>query len=262
LANILLIFAGFLTGLLVGLTGVGGGALMTPLLLLVFGVAPNFAVGTDLWFAVFTKSIAAKMHYGSKLIDWQVVKRLWLGSLPGALLCLLWLRFYPDVVGHFDFLKLSIAYAVMVMAVGMLFQERLHRIGQNWRLSEVNQFKRWQAPLTIAAGAVLGVLVTLTSIGAGALGAVMLTYLYPLRLTPSRLIATDIVHAIPLALFAGLGHLLIGNVNFGLLLYLLLGSIPGVVIGVKFSTRLPHALLRYVLAVVLLVIGFKLWMVS
>jgi hypothetical protein len=126
----------------------------------------------------------------------------------------------------------------------------------------VNQFKRWQAPLTIAAGAVLGVLVTLTSIGAGALGAVMLTYLYPLRLTPSRLIATDIVHAIPLALFAGLGHLLIGNVNFGLLLYLLLGSIPGVVIGVKFSTRLPHALLRYVLAVVLLMIGFKLWMVS
>jgi uncharacterized membrane protein YfcA len=258
----MLIIAGFLTGILVGMTGVGGGALMTPLLLFVFGVAPNFAVGTDLWFAVFTKSIAAKMHYGSKLVDWQVVRRLWLGSLPGACLCLLWLHFYPDVAGHFGFLKLSIAYAVMLMAVGMLFQERLHRIGQHWRLSEVNQFKQWQAPLTIFSGVLLGVLVSLTSIGAGALGAVMLNYLYPLRLTPSRLIATDIVHAIPLALFAGLGHLMIGNVDFLLLFYLLLGSIPGVVLGVKLSARFSPVLLRWILALVLLGVGSKLWLSS
>ncbi len=258
----MLILAGFLTGLLVGLTGVGGGALMTPLLLLVFGVAPNFAVGTDLWFAVATKSIAAKMHYKSKLVDWQVVKRLWLGSLPSALLCLLWLRFYPNSAGYFSFLKLCIAYVVLVMALGMLLQNRLHRIGEHLRLSQADQFKHWQAPLTILAGAVLGVLVTFTSIGAGALGAVMLTYLYPLRLTPSRLIATDILHAIPLALFAGLGHLLIGNVNFELLLYLLLGSIPGVVLGVKFSARLPPTLLRNILAVALLMISIKLLMVS
>jgi uncharacterized membrane protein YfcA len=254
----MLIFAGFLTGLLVGLTGVGGGALMTPLLLLVFGVAPNFAVGTDLWFAVFTKSIAAKMHHGSKLVDWSVAKRLWCGSLPGAFGCLVWLRLYPDVAGNFAALQMAIACAVMVMAGGMFFHERLHRIGERLRKSRADRFKFWQMPLTIAAGLVLGVLVTLTSIGAGALGAVMLTYLYPLRLTPSRLIATDIVHAIPLALFAGVGHLLIGNVNGQLLLLLLLGSIPGVMIGVKCSSLISHRLLRQILAVVLLLIGAKL----
>lgn len=249
---------GFLTGFLVGLTGVGGGALMTPLLLLVFGVAPNLAVGTDLWFALFTKGVAAKMHHGSKLVDWSVAKRLWLGSLPGALGCLIWLKFYPAVAGNYKFLQATIAIAVMVMAGGMLFHERLHRVGERLRLSRADRFKLWQAPLTILAGVILGVLVTLTSIGAGALGAVMLTYLYPLRLTPSKLIATDIVHAIPLALFAGLGHLIIGNVNFELLLVLLLGSIPGVVIGVKCSTKISHRLLRQILAVVLLLIGAKL----
>ncbi len=116
-----------------------------------------------------------------------------------------------------------------------------------------------QAPLTVLAGAVLGVLVTLTSVGAGALGAVFLVYLYPLRLTPPRLIATDIVHAIPLALFAGMGHLLIGNVDFGLLGNLLLGSVPAVIVGAMFSARLSHGLLRGILAIVLLLIGMKLW---
>jgi uncharacterized membrane protein YfcA len=127
------------------------------------------------------------------------------------------------------------------------------------RTTDGEHFKAVQAPLTILAGAVLGMLVTLTSVGAGALGAVFLAYLYPLRLTPPRLIATDIVHAIPLAMFAGLGHLLIGNVNFGLLGNLLLGSIPAVIIGAMFSARLPHPFLRGALAVVLLSIGAKLW---
>jgi uncharacterized membrane protein YfcA len=108
------------------------------------------------------------------------------------------------------------------------------------------------------AGGLLGVLVTLTSVGAGALGAVFLAYLYPLRLTPPRLIATDIVHAIPLAMFAGIGHLIIGNVNFSLLGNLLLGSIPAVIFGAMLSARLPHGLLRTILAVVLIAIGLKL----
>ena len=121
------------------------------------------------------------------------------------------------------------------------------------------RFKALQGPLTILAGAILGFLVSLTSVGAGARGAVFLSYLYPLRLTPPRLIATDIAHAIPLALFAGAGHLLIGNVDFGLLGTLLLGSIPAVIVGAMLSARLPHALLRGLLAVVLLAIGVNLW---
>lgn len=255
----MLILAGFLTGTLVGLTGVGGGAVMTPLLLLVFGVAPNLAVGTDLLFAAITKSVATRVNHSRELIDWQVVKRLWWGSLPGAFICLLCIRLIPGGTPDFPFLRLAIASAVILMAVGMIFQRRLHAVGERLRKSQAQQFKKSQGPLTVAAGVLLGVLVTLTSIGAGALGAVLLTYLYPLRLTPPRLIATDIVHAIPLALFAGVGHLLMGNVKFELLLFLLIGSIPGVILGSYFSSRLPHYFLRMVLAAVLSVVGLKLF---
>jgi uncharacterized protein len=258
----MLTIAGFLTGMLVGLTGVGGGALMTPLLLLVFGVAPNYAVGTDLLFAAATKSVATRVHHAHGLIDWQVVTRLWCGSLPGALCCLLWLRFVPGASANYDFLRLTIAAAVILTATGMVFQKRLHAVGERLRKTQAGQFKKWQRPLTIAAGAVLGILVTLTSIGAGTLGAVLLTYLYPLRLTPPRLIATDITHAIPLALFAGIGHLLMGNVNFSLLFLLLLGSVPGVLLGAIFSSRLPHHWLRIGLMLVLSLVGAKLFLSS
>ncbi len=255
----MLIAAGALTGLLVGLTGVGGGALMTPLLLLVFGVAPLSAVGTDLWFAAITKLFATRVHHGHGLIDWPVVKRLWAGSLTASALTLAWMRWHPVDDSAVVLLKTAIAIAVIVTSLGLLFQKPLHALGRRLRTTDGEHFKAVQAPLTILAGAVLGMLVTLTSVGAGALGAVFLAYLYPLRLTPPRLIATDIVHAIPLAMFAGLGHLLIGNVNFGLLGNLLLGSIPAVIIGAMFSARLPHPFLRGALAVVLLSIGAKLW---
>ncbi len=254
----MLIAAGALTGLLVGLTGVGGGALMTPLLLLFFGVAPLSAVGTDLWFAACTKLFATRVHHGHGLIDWQVVKRLWAGSLSAAALTLLWMKLHPVDASAVVLLKTAIAVAVMVTALGMLFQRPLHALGRRLRTTDGEHFKAAQAPLTVLAGAILGVLVTLTSVGAGALGAVFLAYLYPLRLTPPRLIATDIVHAIPLAVFAGLGHLLIGNVSLGLLGNLLLGSIPAVILGAMLSARLPHGFLRGTLAVVLLSIGFKL----
>jgi len=255
----MLIAAGALTGFIVGLTGVGGGALMTPLLLLVFGVAPLTAVGTDLWFAAITKLFATRVHHGHDLIDWPVVKRLWLGSLSASALTLVWMKFHPVDATAVVLLKTAIAVTVLVTALGMLFQKPLQALGRKLRTTDGEQFKSLQAPLTVLAGALLGVLVTMTSVGAGALGAVFLAYLYPLRLTPPRLIATDIVHAIPLAMFAGMGHLLIGNVDFGLLGNLLLGSIPAVIVGAMLSARLPHALLRGALAVVLLSIGLKLW---
>lgn len=256
--DLMLVVAGAATGLMVGLTGVGSGALMTPLLLLLFGVAPATAIGTDLWFAAITKLAATRIHHGRGLIDWQVARRLWMGSLPASAATVAWMKLMPPVAGAVEFLKIAIAAAVVVSALGMLFQARLHAIGRRFRVTEPTRFKAMQGPLTVAAGALLGLLVTLTSVGAGALGAVMLVYLYPLRLTPPRLVATDIVHAIPLAMFAGLGHLLIGNVNFGLLGNLLVGSIPAVIVGAMLSSRLPHGLLRSLLAAMLLLIGLKL----
>lgn len=250
--------AGFGTGLLVGMTGVGGGAVMTPLLLLVFGFAPVAAIGTDLWFAAITKLAATRIHQANGLIDWQVVRRLWAGSLPASALTLGWMAYVPIGKETADFLKFAIACAVLVTALAMLFQVQLHALGRRLRLGDREHFKAAQMPATVAAGALLGVLVTLTSIGAGALGVVFLAYLYPLRLTASRLIATDIVHAIPLAMFAGMGHLLMGHVNFGLLGNLLVGSIPGVLIGAVLSTRLPQGLLRKALAAILIVTAVKL----
>lgn len=255
--------AGALTGLLVGLTGVGGGALMTPLLLLVFGVAPLAAVGTDLWFAAITKIVATRVHHGHKLIDWLVVKRLWLGSLTASTATLAWMELYPVDESAVVLLKATIAAAVLLTAVGLVFQRRLHELGRRLRITDSEHFKALQSPLTVVAGAVLGMLVTLTSVGAGALGVVFLAYLYPLRLTPPRLVATDIAHAIPLAIFAGLGHLVIGNVDARLLGNLLLGSIPAVLVGAMLSARLPHRLLRRLLALVLLAIGGRLaWSLS
>ena len=253
----MLTLAGFLTGLVVGLTGVGGGALMTPILLLVFGIAPVTAVGTDLWFAALTKLVATRVHHAAGLIDWGVVKRLWAGSLPAAGLTVLAMKM-GWVTTSFEILRMAVAVAVLVTAVGLVFQPWLQGLGRGKRLAQEAAFKSLQPVLTVAAGAGLGVIVTLTSVGAGALGVVILTYLYPLRLTPARLIATDIVHAIPLALFAGLGHLLVGHVDFELLGWLLLGSIPGVFIGAKLSTKLPARFLRLALATVLCAVAIKL----
>jgi hypothetical protein len=251
--------AGALTGFLVGLCGVGGGALMTPLLLLGFGVAPLSAVGTDLWMAAITKLVATRIHHGRGLVDWPVVRRLWIGSLSASALTLFWMRLHPVDQTSIVLMKTAIAGAVLLTAAGMAFQAPLHALGRHLRLSDTARFKALQGPLTILAGALLGALVTLSSVGAGALGTVFLVYLYPLRLTPPRLIATDIAHAIPLALFAGMGHLLIGNVDLRLLGTLLLGSIPGVIGGSLLSARMPPALLRAVLAVVLALVGWTLW---
>lgn len=250
--------AGALTGLLVGLTGVGGGSVMTPILLLIFGTHPLSAVGTDLWFAAITKTAATKVHHGAGLIDWQVVRRLWAGSLPASALTTWWLASAHLDPHATDWLKGAIAVAILVTATAMLFQNPLHELGRRFRIGDARHFKAMQPAMTVVAGAVLGALVTLTSIGAGALGVVILAYLYPLRLTSSRLVATDIVHAIPLAMFAGMGHLITGHVDFSLLANLLIGSLPGVLAGAMLSSRLPHVVLKRALAAILVFTGYKL----
>jgi uncharacterized membrane protein YfcA len=256
--NPMLATAGAFTGVLVGLTGVGGGSLMTPVLLLFFGTTPMAAVGTDLWFAAFTKMAATKVHNGRGLIDWQVVQRLWLGSLPASALTMAWLAQTPMTAHSSGWLKGAIAVAILVTALAMLFQKQLHALGRKLRIGDAEHFKAMQPAMTVFCGATLGFLVTLTSIGAGALGVVFLAYLYPLRLTPQRLIATDIVHAIPLAMFAGIGHLIAGNVDVNLLVNLLIGSLPGVLVGALLSARLPQLALRRSLSTILVIVGVKL----
>ena len=250
--------AGAVTGFIVGLTGVGGGALMTPILLLFFGIAPHTAIGTDLWFAAITKIAIATVHRGNGTIDWLVLRRLWLGSLPASAATTLWIRAISVEAGSTALLQRAIAVAVVLTAIGLIVQAPLRRRADRRYPEFAEKYANWQAPATVLAGALLGVIVTLTSVGAGALGAVMLVYLYPTRLSPPRLIATDVAHAIPLAIFAGLGHLLAGGVDGRLLGSLLLGSIPAGVIAGSLSARMPHAAVRGALSLVLVVVGLKL----
>lgn len=252
--------AGFGVGLLVGLTGVGGGSLMTPILVLLFGHAPAVAVGTDLWFAALTKAAGGVLHHGRGTVDWQVLRRLWTGSLPAALLTLLWLQATGFGKQSNGTLLVILGGVLLLTALAMLFKNRIHAYGQGLRTHTPEAFKHAQPALTVAAGAVLGFLVTLTSIGAGALGTVMLVYLYPRRLTPARLVGTDILHAVPLTVLAGSGHLLLGNVNLPLLGSLLLGSVPGVLLGSHYSSRAPDRVLRPLIALVLALVGAKLFL--
>lgn len=253
--------AGLLVGTIVGITGVGGGALMTPILVLMFGVAPQTAVGTDLLYASITKMFGTAVHHNHGTVDWGVVKRLALGSLPAAALTLFWMNMNEVNRVKGGFIIDAVGVALIITSLGMLFKDWLHGLGKNLRIADSDKFKHVQPVLTVLAGILLGVLVTLTSIGAGALGTVMLVYLYPLRLNASKLVGTDLAHAIPLALIAGLGHLSLGNVNYSLLLNLLMGSIPGVLLGSLVSTRAPLTFIRYAIAIVLGAVAIKMFMV-
>lgn len=254
--------AGLFVGGMVGLTGIGGGALMTPILVVLLGTVPKTAVGTDLFFAAITKMAGVGMHGRRGTIDWQVCRRLAAGSIPAAMLTGLALHQYGRSALKVDAVIMhTLGWMLVVTAIGLVFKNRLHSIGRNFRIGDADRFKSLQGPLTIAAGVLLGVVVTLTSVGAGALGTVMMLYLYPLRMTPSKVVGTDLAHAIPLALVAGAGHLIAGNINYTLLATLLTGSIPGVVIGSWCSAKAPDRLLRPILALLLVLTGMKILMV-
>ncbi len=250
--------AGFLVGVLVGLTGVGGGALMTPILVLMFGMAPSAAVGTDLWFAAITKMVGGWVHGKKGTIDWEVLRRLFLGSIPASLLTLLWLHLtHSDKLQSVMMIKV-LGVVLILTSIASVFRPYFFAIGKRMRLESPTGFKRWQPMLTVMGGGLIGFLVTFTSIGAGALGAVILLYLYPLRMSPSTLVGTDIVHAIPLTILAGLGHMLMGNVKFDMLGMLLLGSIPGIILGSLGSAYAPEKVVRTAISVVLVAVGVKM----
>ena len=251
--------AGALTGFVVGLTGVGGGALMTPILLIFFGVSPTTAIATDLWFAAITKLVGARVHHTNGNVDWQVAKRLWLGSLPMALLIVVIVSLGAQVA-KVDWLTKAIGIVVLITAIGLLVAPKLVTYARGRRIGHPERFKAAQPALTVVSGGVLGLCVALTSVGAGALGSVMLLYLYPLRMTPHRLVATDIVHAIPLAVVAGLGYLFAGMVDWWMLASLLVGSIPTVLLGSLLAGKIPGRAVQLALALVLLAAGVKVLM--
>jgi uncharacterized membrane protein YfcA len=242
-------------GFIVGMTGLGGGALMTPILVLLFGTAPLAAVGTDLRFAAITKVAVSVLHLRKGLIDWPVAGRLWAGSLPAAVLTIVGIGATRADAAAAQFVKTAIGLAVCLTAIGLPSGRVQARFRQRGAAPAGGAPRGSQGVATVAAGAFVGMLVTLTSVGAGALGAVMLLYLYPSRLTPSRLVATDIAHAIPLALVAGVGHLGISHVDGLLLRDLLTGAIPAALAGALLSSRVPHAALRAALGTVLLMVG-------
>ena len=248
--------AGALTGFVVGLTGVGGGALMTPILLIFFGVSPTTAIATDLWFAAITKLVGARVHHTNGNVDWQVARRLWLGSLPVALLIVVMVSLGAQVA-KVDWLTKAIGIVVLITAIGLLVAPKLVAYARGRRIGQPEQFKAAQPALTVMSGGVLGLCVALTSVGAGALGSVMLLYIYPLRMTPHRLVATDIVHAIPLAVVAGLGYLFAGMVDWWMLASLLVGSVPTVLLGSLLAGRIPGRAVQLALALVLLAAGVK-----
>lgn len=251
----MVILGGFVVGFLVGMTGVGAGSLMTPFLITQIGVPPTLAVGTDLLFASITKASAAWPHHNFGNVNWRLVGWLAAGSVPGSLAMLVVLHLLnPDTAALSLFIKEALIVALVVSSLAILIYPLVVR--GHAHVGEPAEIKVRHVP-TLLLGLTLGSIVTLTSVGAGAIGVVILTLLYP-TLRTRRLIGTDIVHAVPLTLISGLGHLSIGNASFALLGLLLLGSIPGIAIGSRLTGILPDWLLRIFLAVILSFAAYQL----
>ncbi len=247
--------SGFAVGLLVGMTGVGGGSLMTPLLILLFGIHPMTAVGTDLLQASVTKAVGATVHGAHRTVDWPIVRRLLLGSLPASVLTLLAVH-----VSHADPRALShlvsavLGVGLLLTALSLAFRPWITRTAAR-RIGTPSP--RTAAIATVVTGALIGVLVSLSSVGAGAIGVSVLLLLYP-ALPLARIVGSDIAHAVPLTLGAGTGHILLGTIDWHLLGTLLLGSIPGIVVGSLLAVRVPEGVTRGVLATLLTVVGARL----
>ncbi len=242
--------SGLAIGAVVGMTGVGGGSLMTPLLVIAFGISPAVAVGTDLLYGAITKAGGAWVHGSKGHVDWRVAGLLAMGSIPAALVGILLLKALSvDRQAISSLVSSTLGIALILTALSLFFRGRLSRIV---RIREDRI-----GPATVMVGAILGLLVSISSVGAGALGTVALFYLYP-RLPAIRVVGTDIVHAVPLTAIAGLGHASLGTVDFHLLGSLIIGSLPGIYIGSHLSSKIPERMLRGALASMLILIGGKL----
>ncbi|MGC5702119.1 sulfite exporter TauE/SafE family protein [Pseudomonas sp. NFXW11] len=250
------VVAGLIVGFIVGMTGVGGGSLMTPILLW-FGINPATAVGTDLLYAAITKSGGVLVHQKNRNIDWRITGWLTLGSVPAVLATLWFLNHLDsDPQALNSVIKQGLGFVLLLTALAIVFKKKLmafaQRHGRDYQPSPSGL-----NGLTVVTGLILGTMVALTSIGAGALGTVALFILYPFLAT-KRLVGTEIAHAVPLTLVAGLGHASMGNMDWHLLGFLLMGSLPGIWIGSHMTGRISDEILRPCLAVMLFSIGYKL----
>jgi uncharacterized membrane protein YfcA len=256
--DLIFTLSGFLVGLIVGVTGVGGGSLMTPLLVLFFGVSPATAVGTDLLYASLTKTMGGWVHSRKGTVDWKVVGLLAMGSLPAAVVTILLLKYLALEEKTLRTLVTSIlSVALLLTASALLLKDWIKKMARRQDGTNYELHHRYLPTATIITGIVVGSLVTISSIGAGVLGTVAILFLYP-RMPASKVVGTDIVHAVPLTALAGIGHLALGTVDLVLLGSLLLGSLPGIYIGSHLSAKVPEKVLRPLLAVMLLIIGLKM----
>jgi uncharacterized membrane protein YfcA len=254
------VFAGFVVGLIVGLTGVGGGSLMTPLLIFVFGIKPHLAIGTDLLFAAFTKMGGSIRLARARVIDWPVVGLMAAGSIPGSLLTLLALRqLGPADPAVQQAMTTTLGAALLLTAGASLYKALAGKSAPRHVAADAlaAAARPRHRALPVAFGALIGILVTLTSVGAGAIGVLVLMLLYPALPLP-RIVAADIAHAVPLTLVAGLGHASIGSVDWPLLGWLLAGSLPGIWLGSQLVQRTPERAIRALLSVLLAYAGTKL----
>lgn len=254
---LIVIAAGALVGTFVGLTGVGGGAIMTPILVVGFGIDPVVAIATDLLFAAVVKIAAGLVHFRGKHVDMQVLRRLWLGSIPACIVVGSVLAIKVDA-DQKQLLVRVIGALILVSGLSMLLGHLVQKLSTAKRLADPTRFKRPQAALTVVAGALLGSVIAATSIGAGAIGAVLLRALYPLRMTPIRLVATDTVFAIPVALVAGGSFAVQGRTDWGLLAFLLAGALPMAVAASLAAARMNAAWLKSIMGVTLIAIALKM----
>ena len=255
--DFLYVLSGFCVGALVGMTGVGGGSLMTPVLILLFGVHPSTAVGTDLLYAATTKTGGTAVHSLHRTIDWRIVGRLASGSIPAAALTILVLsRFDVGSEGVRTVINEVLGAALLLTALVLIFRRWILEVYAA-RVGRLDA--RTTRRLTISFGAVLGVLVSISSVGAGAIGVTALLLLYP-DLPMRRIVGSDIAHAVPLTLVGGLGHWMLGTINWPILVSLLVGSLPGVLLGGHVSIKVPDMVLRISLATILVVVGGRLVM--
>lgn len=248
--DVMLPLGGFVVGMVIGLTGLGGGSLMTPGLIFGLGISPAVAVGTDLIFAGITKSIGVFAHRAAGNIEWRTVGFLASGSLPGAVMTILVLDRLPSLEGLDRMVVPILGVALLLTAGVVIFRSRLVGIAGRLSARYGNPGPTW----LVASGAVLGGLVAISSVGAGAMCVAVLTLCRP-GMATRRVVGTDLAHALPLALVAGMGHMHLGTVDLGLLFALLVGSIPGIYVGSTLTGRVPEPVLRCLLAAVLVTVG-------
>ena len=254
-------FSGFFVGFVVGLTGVGGGSLMTPILIFGFGIKPILAIGTDLLFAAFTKLGGTVNLALARRVDWNIVGTLSLGSIPAALLTVAALHYFGAAQEAIQkVMTTTLGFALLLTALATFYKavKKSHQPSREISQEELAHATRPRHPaLPIVFGALIGVMVSLTSVGAGAIGVTALMLLYP-ALPLSRIVAADVAYAVPLTLVAGLGHASIGSVDWPLLAKLLAGSLPGIWLGTKLGAHVPDRAIRSILSLLLAYAGIKL----